>query len=73
MWKIKPISHKNFVKKLKSFWFEWPFSWWKHLFMSKWDLDFTIPNLHSNKDIWTSLLSKLLKQLEISVDDWNKE
>ncbi len=72
MWKINSISHANFVKKLKKLWFEWPFSWWKHLFMSKWDFDFTIPNRHSNKDIWVSLLTRLLKQIWISVDEWNK-
>ncbi len=71
MWKINPISHSNFLKKLKKLWFEWPFSWWKHLFMSKWDFDFTIPNIHWNKDIWIALLSRLLKQIWISIDEWN--
>ncbi|EKD30521.1 MAG: YcfA family protein [uncultured bacterium (gcode 4)] len=72
MWKIKPISHTNFVKKLKKLWFVWPFSWWKHLFMSRWDFDFTIPNKHGNQDIGIALLSRLLRQIEISIDEWNE-
>ncbi len=71
MWKINPISHTNFVKKLRKLWFDWPFSWWKHLFMSKWDLDLTIPNTHSNKDIGVWLLSRILKQANIRIDEWN--
>ncbi len=71
MWKLKPISHLNFIKKLRKRGFEWPYSWWKHLFMSKWDLDLTIPNKHSNQDIWVWLLSRILKQAKISVDDWS--
>lgn len=69
---LKPISWTKFVSKLKDFWFYWPFSGWKHLFMSKGNLDLTIPNKHSNKDIWIWLLSRILKQAWISIKDWNK-
>ena len=71
MWRLNPISHSTFVKKLKKFWFDWPFSWWKHLFMSKESLDLTIPNKHSNKDIWIWLLSRILKQADIDIEKWN--
>ena len=71
--KLNPISHSNFVKRLKKLWFEWPYSGWKHLFMSKWNLDLTIPNKHSNKDFWVGLLSRILKQAWVSIDEWNKK
>lgn len=72
MWKLNPISHKNFVKKLRKLGFQWPYSGGKHLFMSKWDFDFTIPNIHGAKDIWPALLSRLLKQIDITIDEWNE-
>lgn len=71
MWRLNPISHSKLIKKLKALWFDWPFSWGRHLFMSKWDLDLTIPKHHSNKDIWIWLLSRILKQAKVSIDDFN--
>jgi hypothetical protein len=65
MWKLNPISHLNFIKKMKKLWFDWP------LFMSKWTLDLTIPNKHSNNDIWIWLLSRILNQANIDIDTWN--
>jgi predicted RNA binding protein YcfA (HicA-like mRNA interferase family) len=68
---LSPISWNKLILKLKKLGFDGPFSWWKHLFMSKDNLDLTIPNKHSNKDIWISLLSRILKQANITIDKWN--
>jgi len=71
MTKLNPINHTKFIKKLRKYWFDWPYSGWKHLFMSKWNLDLVIPNKHSNNDIWVWLLHRILKQAQININDWN--
>lgn len=67
--KLSPISHRDFVLKLKKLGFEGPFSGGKHLFMIKSDLRITIPNPHK-KEIGVDLLSRILKQAGISREEW---
>lgn len=71
MRKLFPISHRKFVARLRELGFEGPFSGGKHLFMSKGDLDLTIPNPHKSKDISAPLLGRILKQAKISHEVWN--
>ena len=66
---LGPVSHKNLIKKLKALGFEGPFSGGKHLFMSKGSLDLTMPNSH-NADISVDLLKRILKQAQISRQEW---
>jgi predicted RNA binding protein YcfA (HicA-like mRNA interferase family) len=66
---FKPISWKELVYYLKKAGFEGPFSGGKHQFMQKKDLTLTIPNPHVS-DIGKSLLSRILKQADISKEDW---
>lgn len=72
MSKILPISHKKFIKKLRTLSFEGPFSGGKHLFMQKESLVLHIPNPHKRKDIRAPLLKRILKQAQIDVDTWNR-
>ena len=69
--KLKPISWRGLVQKLKKFDFEGPYQSGEHPFMIKDDLTLTIPNPHS-EDICVDLLSRILRQTEISREDWIK-
>ncbi|MBN2441594.1 MAG: type II toxin-antitoxin system HicA family toxin [Spirochaetales bacterium] len=69
MSKLKPISWKEFVKKLKLFGFIGPYQEGKHPYMLKGDVVLTVPNPHK-KEISIDLLSRLLKQAGISRDEW---
>jgi len=69
MGKLKPISHKELVRKLRKLGFDGPYSGGKHLFMIKGNLTLTIPNPH-RKDISVELLKRILRRAEISRDEW---
>ncbi|MCL5027598.1 MAG: type II toxin-antitoxin system HicA family toxin [Bacteroidetes bacterium] len=66
-----PIKQKDLVRNLKLFGFDGPYSGGKHPFMIKETLTITIPNPHKN-DIGKELLSKILKQANISKEEWGK-
>ena len=69
MSRLIPVSWKEFVKKLRKIGFEGPYQEGKHPYMIKSDLVLTIPNPHK-KDIGINLLARILKQADISKDDW---
>jgi predicted RNA binding protein YcfA (HicA-like mRNA interferase family) len=66
------ISRNTLIRKFKSLGFEGPFSGGKHQFMVKGPKKIRIPNPHKSKDIHQSLVNEILKQAEISKEDWNK-
>ncbi|MGA2297938.1 MAG: type II toxin-antitoxin system HicA family toxin [FCB group bacterium] len=68
---IKPLKRKELIYFLKKAGFEGPFSGGKHQFMLKNDITIRIPNPHE-KDIEKSLLLKILKQADITKDEWEK-
>ena len=53
--KLSPVSHNEFIGRLRLFGFHGPYAGGKHLFMVKDDLRLTIPNPH-RKEIEVSLL-----------------
>jgi predicted RNA binding protein YcfA (HicA-like mRNA interferase family) len=63
------ISRADLVRYLKQLGFDGPFPGGKHEYMVKEGFRLTIPN-HHRGDIDKKLLGKLLKQAEISRDDW---
>ena len=67
--KLSPISRRKFIKRLKELGFVGPFSGGKHQFMTRSDLTLTIPNPH-RKDISVALLSRILKQADITRKEW---
>ena len=69
MHKFNPVSWKFLVNRLKELGFEGPYSGGKHPFMMKSDLTLTIPNPHKTV-IGVELLSRILKQANISRDEW---
>jgi len=65
----KNISWRKLVKKFKRLGFDGPYSGGRHLFMEKNSLKVHIPNPHHG-DISKYLVSEILKQACISIDDW---
>lgn len=66
-----PVSRKKLIKALKASGFEGPYSGGKHQFLIKGTLRLTIPNPHQ-QDIAIDLLGKILKQAQISREEWEK-
>ena len=66
-----PIKHKEFVRCLRKAGFDGPYQGGKHPFMLKEKITLTIPNPHKG-DIGVSLLHRILKQAEISRDEWER-
>jgi len=70
MTKLKPISRRNLVERLKHHGFAGPFQGGNHEFMIRDDTRLIIPNKHRG-DISSDLLSRLLRQAGISREDWD--
>lgn len=56
MLKLKPVSYKDFVRKLRKFGFGGPYSGGKHLYMIRGGIKLTIPNPHKRKEIGNDCL-----------------
>ncbi len=69
--KLKPISFRELVSKLKEFGFEGPYPGGKHLFMIKGNRRITLPNPHK-KEISTDLLIRILRQVGVKRENWAK-
>ena len=68
---VRPVSHKELIKRLRDFGFEGHFTGGKHLFMLKGSLRLTITNPHK-KSIDIDLLLRIVKQAGIFKDDWTE-
>ncbi|MBF0230297.1 MAG: type II toxin-antitoxin system HicA family toxin [Desulfamplus sp.] len=66
-----PVKRKEFLKYLGKLGFNGPYSGGKHQFMVKEDLTIRVPNPHQS-DIGKELLSRLLRQIGISRDEWEQ-
>lgn len=66
-----PIKRKDLIRYLRQLGFDGPFSRGKHQHMKKEDITLTIPNPHQG-DIGRNLLSQILKQANVSRDDWER-
>ncbi len=64
-----PIKRKELIRGLKAAGFSGPYSRGKHQHMKKRDLTLIIPNPHQG-DIGLPLLDRILKQANISREDW---
>lgn len=67
----RAISWRKFVQVLRKAGFEGPFPGGKHQFMVRNGLTFTIPNPHPG-DIGIDLLKRLLNQLDMTREEWEK-
>lgn len=66
----KNISWKKLVQKFRRLGFDGPYSGGRHLFMKKEKLKVRVPNPHKG-DISKHLVAEILKQADISPDDWD--
>ena len=71
MQKLKPVKRDELIHRLKKSGFTGPYSGGKHLFMIKDEIRLTLPNPH-RQDIGVELLSRILKQAEITREEWLK-
>lgn len=67
--KWAPISWQDLVKGLRALGFSGPYPGGKHLFMVRETLRLTIPNPHK-REIGIDLLARLLKQANVTKDEW---
>lgn len=72
MSRLTPVSRQEFISRLKELGFDGPHSGGKHQYMIKGNLRLTVPNPHK-KEIGVELLARLLKQADISRDEWTKK
>ncbi|MFH7030780.1 MAG: type II toxin-antitoxin system HicA family toxin [Heteroscytonema crispum UTEX LB 1556] len=63
------ISRRDLVRFLKDAGFDSPYTGGKHQYMLKGELKLTIPNPHVG-DISPSLLTRILRQANISKGEW---
>jgi predicted RNA binding protein YcfA (HicA-like mRNA interferase family) len=67
-----PIDRRKLIQRLRKFGFTGPFSGGRHQFMVKGQLKVRIPNPHRGGDISDSLLKEILRQAEISTENWSQ-
>ena len=66
-----PIKRRDLIKALKKAGFESPFVGGKHDFLVKGELRLVLPNPYQG-EISKDLLSRILKQADISRKDWEE-
>ena len=69
--RLGTITRGELVKYLLVLGFEGPYSGRKHQFMIKGEVRLRIPNPHQ-RDIGKELLSRILRQAKISIDNWER-
>jgi len=69
--KLTPVSLRELIKRLNKMGFEGPYQGGKHPYMVRGDLVLTVPNPH-RREIGVALLSRILKQAEVSREEWTK-
>lgn len=69
MSRLTPISRRDLIKRFRELGFEGPYSGGKHPQMRRGNLTVIIPNSHEG-DISVGLLSRLLRQANISREEW---
>ncbi len=68
---LRPIKRNALITYLKQLGFTGPYSGGKHQFMIKEQLRLTLPDPHQS-DIGVNLLSRILKQANITREEWEK-
>lgn len=69
MSKLSPLSRNDLIRKLKRLGFEGPFVATRHEYMLSGNQKIFIPNPHG-RDIGVPLLRRIIKQLNITVDEF---
>ena len=72
MSKVLPLSAKKVVKALENLGFRQVRQKGSHLFLEHPDGRITIVPIHPNKEIKKGLINKIIKDVQISRDEWNE-
>jgi len=67
----RSLSRRELIRKFRSLGFSGPLSGKKHQFMKKESLQVRIPNPHGSSTIDVSLIVRILRQTNISPNDWD--
>ncbi len=67
--KISPCGRAELIRKLKRLGFDGPYPGGRHAYMKKGRFRLTIPNPHAGQ-IDSGLIREILRQAEISEEDW---
>lgn len=68
---LGPIKRRELIHYFRQLSFEGPYSGGRHQFMIKGSITVHVPNLHQG-DIGKELLARILKQAQISKEEWEK-
>ena len=69
--RLRPVSRRELVRKLKALGFAGPYPGGKHQWMRKGRIRIIVPNPHTT-DIDPALIRLILHRGNISVEEWNK-
>ena len=65
------ISRRKLIRKLRNLDYKGPFSGGKHQFMKKGRQKIRIPNPHKSQEISLDLVKEILRQADISNEEWD--
>ncbi|MGB5595182.1 MAG: type II toxin-antitoxin system HicA family toxin [Crocosphaera sp.] len=68
---LRPIKRQKLIRYLKQLGFQGPYVGKRHQFMIKDNIKLIIPNPHQS-DIGKNLLAEILRQADISREDWEQ-
>jgi len=68
---VEALSRKELIRKFRTLGYTGPFSGGKHQFMARGRQKIRIPNPHIG-DIGVSLLKEIIRQADISSEEWDK-
>ncbi len=71
MGRLGPVAWKDLVKRMRALGFEGPVYGGKHPYMIRGEVRVTIPNPH-RQEISVDLLSRILRQAEITREVWEQ-
>lgn len=69
---LKPVKRKELIRRLRRLGFEGPHSGGKHEYMVKGNLRLALPNPHQG-DIGIDLLVRILRQANVTREDWERD
>ena len=69
MRRLVPVSRRELVQRLRELGFEGPFAGGRHEFVVRGAVRLILPNPH-RQDISIDLLARILRQAEVSKEEW---
>lgn len=66
-----PIRRPDLIRYLRQLGFEGPYAGGRHQFMERGDVRLILPNPHHG-DIGSDLLARLLREAEVTRDEWER-